>query len=392
MAPSWSELLAGTGLEEVAARLEDEPLEDSLESAAAQRVSFLARLKHLGIDRLPDRQKLANLCARTYRQGRVTGGELAVGAAAAPSHVISLERRADRRGDFLSRWRGHSPPRWHAAVDGQDLIKRRGAPSPPPAARSDGRTAALRADWRASVSASLLRDIDADRQPRKLAAVVGCHCSHLDLWELVAAAPADEPHFIFEDDATWHVDDLRDWFARHVAPLLPEDWAMVFLNEPLGMADGGDGQGLAARAAAAADGAGWRAVCAADTSHPFARCLIEMRGPPTTEGYVLRRAAAEVLIEYTLSGGYREADREAGRGGFRAADYAIAEALALSPEMSRRTFLVDPPVVCQPPAKFDDSDIQNFVQLRGSEVHMRDRREVMLALRAAAGGARPAAR
>ena len=135
-------------------------------------------------------------------------------------------------------------------------------------------------------------DIDADRQPRKLAAVVGCHCSHLDLWELVAAAPADEPHFIFEDDATWHVDDIRDWFARHVAPLLPEDWAMVFLNEPLGMADGGDGQGLAARAAAAADGAGWRAVCAADASHPFARCLIEMRGPPTTEGYVLRRAAA----------------------------------------------------------------------------------------------------
>ena len=192
--------------------------------------------------------------------------------------VISLEHRVDRRTAFMQRWQGQ-PPRFCRAVDGRALVSRHDVPFEYQASLggASSRLSPLLADWRRAMCVD-----DASwgaQQPRKLAAVAACHCSHLLLWEeLVQSGDDDTVLIVMEDDAKTRLPaeaPLASWFAQHVQPQLPADWAFCYLNEPLKLIEerdvlnrpGGDGELPAAPH-------GWRALRAGNdatstTDGPF---------------------------------------------------------------------------------------------------------------------------
>lgn len=380
MSESLDAMLEDSGLSHLSSKLKSLTISEASQLLSASRPQFLQTLKTLGVLALRERQAVANALGRALRESsaplqlpteqlhhRAAAPSTAVpandGAAAAPlaaklaadvdkaagaaegtvmhAHVINLASRPDRLARFSKRWpsQGLASLSVAQAVDGKALLSSRAAP-PPPAGCDDALTAALRDDWRSAVCAN-----DAEwgaSQPRKLAAVVGCHCSHLNIWESILARERtwgeDTPVFVFEDDATLAVADVGAWFQDVMLPQLPPDWAFCYLNEPLHLeidrershrprhaqatADAESGSHLdAAIHGGVASGEGtqpWRAVCASDDQHDYTSCIRRIYKsddaekaftmPPTTEAYVLRPSAARRLVEYSLSYGWCAVD------------------------------------------------------------------------------------
>ena len=275
MSESLDAMLEDSGLSHLSSKLKSLTISEASQLLSASRPQFLQTLKTLGCGALRERQAVANALGRALRESsaplqspteqlhhRAAAPSTAVpandGATAAPlaaklaadvdkaagaaegtvmhAHVINLASRPDRLARFSKRWpsQGLASLSVAQAVDGKALLSSRAAP-PPPAGCDDALTAALRDDWRSAVCAN-----DAEwgaSQPRKLAAVVGCHCSHLNIWESILARERtwgeDTPVFVFEDDATLAVADVGAWFRDVMLPQLPPDWAFCYLNEPL---------------------------------------------------------------------------------------------------------------------------------------------------------------
>ena len=264
--------------------------------------------------------------------------------------LINLPARADRRRAFLSRWCGNTPLTVTEAVDGRSLLTSHGVP-PPPEDCPRHVTHGLRACWR-----DMLCTHERDwgpQQPRKLAAVVGCHCSHLNIWEsLLATGDEREVVIVFEDDALLALpEDMSacEWFEREILPQLPQDWALCYLNEPFALAE----HRLPRRERIPGP---WTTIGAAD-DHPLAAYLARgvETSVPTTEAYAIRRSAAQLLVDFSVNEGWG------------AVDYCISKAFAESPELRRRLFIVEPCVASQP--QRGDSDIQNWVLVGDREFH-----------------------
>lgn len=338
------------------------------------RLALLALLKQSTPMSLGKRQSVANVLGRALRNQTLPARPLGRPATGAPAHscvVISLDRRADRRTAFLQHWQG-SPPRFSSAVDGAELATRRDVPWLGPKSTSTSR---LLDDWRAAMCE--VEQNWGSEQPRKLAAVAGCHCSHLALWEEMLAddSPDDSVLFVFEDDARLVLPpdaaDLSSWFHAHISPNLSADWELCYLSaprhtcamnsaasrrtqpgpmkqsflpspvaryaaayltavsavcsapasatdEPLKLIEARDPDGRAGGTGALPHPAmdSWTAVCASDEAHPAAACVRHVDGVPTTEAYALRRAGARRLVRFSQA------------HGLGAVDYVIAKAFA----------------------------------------------------------------
>mmetsp|Transcript_62397 Transcript_62397/g.103793 ORF Transcript_62397/g.103793 Transcript_62397/m.103793 type:complete len:413 (+) Transcript_62397:163-1401(+) len=321
--------------------------------------------------------------------------------------VITLAHRNDRRSRFLQHWCG-TPPRFALAIDGRTLINRVDVPLEASVSAGVRR---LLSHWRHSMCTH--EKSWGTQQPRKLAAVAACHCSHLLLWDaLVQSGDNDRVLFVMEDDATLqlpaHTSYLPDWFSKHVSPQLPADWALVYLNEPVKFIDERRLSGPSSDGILPATPNGWRIICADNIDHPAAQCVREIDGVPTTEAYALRRSAAKRLIEFSLVHGLGAVDYVIAKAFASAAALAMASErnpdlrgviessgndaegegtqLPMGAGMAQRVFLVDPPVACQSNGSAD-SDIQNFVLFNGTEMHVSDPRLQALWLRKALSNA-----
>ena len=254
--------------------------------AISSRPELLLRLKGLGCDKLAERQALVNAISRKFRRSMTSSREQRSLKPPTHAYVINLASRHDRRAAFAERWPSDSALSATIldAVDGKALLQASSAPSPP-----DGcdplLTSQLRRDWRANVCAN-----DAAwgaNMPRKLASVVACHVSHLNVWEMLLARGGDAPMLVFEDDASFAVSDVSTWFRDTLLPQLPDDWAFCYLNEPLHLEMNRE---RSHRQPAAQhqyhmlqqqhpqhhphpQQQQWRVVCASDESHEYTACL-----------------------------------------------------------------------------------------------------------------------
>ena len=66
----WQQLLVEIGLGHLQTQLEGFELAEAAAEVAAGRPAFLSRLKAAGVEKLADRQKIANAVARASREGR----------------------------------------------------------------------------------------------------------------------------------------------------------------------------------------------------------------------------------------------------------------------------------------------------------------------------------
>ena len=316
---------------------------------------------------------------------------------AAKSHdavVISLERRSDRREAFFARWpggrAGEPPPRVEYAIDGAALLRRKDVPLGPRTSTPSPTIRALLADWRGSLCAH--DRTWAPQLPRKLGAVAACHLSHLLLWDQLVQTGDDQTVLVvFEDDAEVHLPPgytLTRWFEEHMRPKLPPDWAFCYLNEPLKLLEK-HGSRARSEGAAAILHDGWIPIPADHPRHEAARCVSRIDGVPASEAYVIRRAAAMRLLEFSASHGIGAVDYIIAKAfadddalaafpiGQPYLDYLGAPdpgASALSrgdapPQVSMlsRVYLVDPPIAHQAMGTAD-SDIQNWVVFDGKEM------------------------
>ena len=317
--------------------------------------------------------------------------------------VISLPHRADRREAFFSRWHGPKPRISHA-IDGRALLTRRDVPVRPssqphlsPCVR------ALLDDWRASMC---IHDAAwGSQQPKKFAAVAACHSSHLLLWDEFVRRSGPDANggdddgsilIVMEDDAAFP--SLRthvpSWFAEQIAPLLPDDWSICYLNEPLKRMEQGGSRARRTKDPTKE----WSVISADDAEHPAARCVREIDGVPPTEAYAIRRSGAQRLLQFSATHGLGAVDyviAKAFAGPDELAAFPIDQpyldllgspddvrrgaqaAMAASESMSHRIFLVEPPVACQAMGTAD-SDIQNWVLIEGKEVHVSEMFRAML--------------